>query len=367
MRTMALLLGIMLATGVLRAQTTATVSGVVRDEGGAPIREALVVIDPDSLRLRGRTGDDGRFSFAGVPAGHFEVRVVRIGYRPQSRTIDVAGNALQVEFTLTSIPIPLDTVAVRVSRTGLYGRVFTRGIALLPYEPRPLRGARVQAVNEPHSVTTGNDGRFTMPLAVGSHGVLISLNGYATRLIPVSIAPDGGVEINVVLDSLYAEYQRFDEDQLRGITWRQNRATNPAAFISQHEIDQDAKNLRDAVRYSNSLLSRGVVLRESEQKHDSVCVYLNGKARTGLQLRDIDPKDVEALEVYPPGTIGDRDRLAIFPLGTPCENLWGAVTLPPPTRRELSNGDRRRTNRTRTSTSTANTMTTVIVWTRSRR
>src|SRR5688500_9617196 len=81
-RAVALLVGVIVATSALQAQGTTIVSGVVRDDGGAPVREALVVIDPDSLRLRGRTGVDGRFRIPGVPKGRYEVRVVRIGYRP---------------------------------------------------------------------------------------------------------------------------------------------------------------------------------------------------------------------------------------------------------------------------------------------
>ena len=57
---------------------SSALSGVVSDENGAPVREVLVVIDPDSLSLRTRTGVDGRYRIT-VPAGRFEVRVVRMG------------------------------------------------------------------------------------------------------------------------------------------------------------------------------------------------------------------------------------------------------------------------------------------------
>jgi hypothetical protein len=49
------------------------------------------------------------------------------------------------------------------------------------------------------------------------------------------------------------------------------------------------------------------------------CIYLNGQPRTELALQDIDPNDVEALAVYVPGTLEDRER--------PCER--GAIGLPP--------------------------------------
>ena len=343
----------MVTTSALHAQGTAIVSGSVRDEGGAPVREALVVIDPDSLRLRGRTEVDGRFRIAGVPTGRYEVRVVRIGYRPHSRMIEVDRPELNIVIDLQGIPIPLDTVAVRAARPGLYGLVVTRGIALLPHDPRAIRGARVEAINTPHSGRTDTDGRFSLPqLPAGSHAVLVNLDGYVTRMVPVTIPYDGGVEITVTLDSLYAEYQRRDEDQVRGISARQRRAISPATFVPLHEIDMNAKDLRDGIRYSHALLSRGLVIQGG-------CIYLNGKPRTELALQDIDPKDVEAIEVYPVGTLDDQDRLPGFPRMTPCAGLWGA----PPSAMPATRGRNARTP----MRARGNTMIAIAIWTRGRR
>jgi hypothetical protein len=351
MRLLVWMFGLSLTTTVLHAQGTAVVSGVVRDEAGAPIREVLVVIDPDSLSLRTRTGADGGYRIT-VPTGRYEVRVVRIGYRPQSHTITVTAPSTELNIVLQAVAIPLDTVAVRASRPGLYGLVVTRGIALLPHEPRVLRGARIEAVNSPHNVTTGADGRFNMPqLNAGAHSVMVSLEGFVTRLIPVTIASDGGIELTVVLDSLYAEYQRWDEEQKRGISWRSRRAISPSAFVPLHEIDLEAKDLRDGIRYSESLLSRGLVIRDG-------CIYLNGQPRTELALQDIDPRDVEAIEIYPPNTLDDRDRLPLFPRMTPCEGLWGPQI---PSMRAGRGGGQRVPARNR-----GNTMIAIVIWTRGR-
>lgn len=367
MRPIAWLMGTVLLTSAVNAQGPAVVSGVVRDERGGPIREALVSIDPDSLSLRVRTGADGRYRIT-VPTGRYEVRIVRIGFRPQSHTITVTAPSTELDIVLQSVALPLDTVVVSASRPGLYGLVVTRGMALLPHEPRPLRGARIEAVNTPHNASTGPDGRFSMPqLPGGAHGVMVSLEGFVTRLVPISILPDGGAEITVVLDSLYAEYQRIDEDQLRGVMWRTRRAISPAAFIPQHEIDAGAKNLRDGIRYAHSMLSRGTVIRSGlGGANDTVCVYVDGKARPDVFLQDLDPKDIEALEVYPPNTLEERDRLPLFQRGTDCENLWS--TAPPAAdargqpRRNASAAPRRTPRR-----AGGNTILMVVVWTRGRR
>jgi hypothetical protein len=167
-------------------------------------------------------------------------------------------------------------------------------------------------------------------------------------MLPITIPPDGGIEITVTLDSTYADYQRKDDDALRGISWRVRRAISPAAFVPMHEIDMEAENLRDAIRYSYSLLSRGLIIPGG-------CIYINGQPRTEVVLTDVDPKDVAALEVYVPGTLEDRDRLPPFPRNTPCEGLWASV--PPPFSRQNTRVPvQKRGNR----------LIAIVIWTRGR-
>jgi hypothetical protein len=333
-RVVAFMLGIAVASNGLNAQGTAVVSGMVGDEAGTPVREALIVVDPDSLSLRTRSGADGRYRIT-VPTGRFEVRVVRLGYKPQSRTIDVTESAFELNLTLESVAIPLSTISVRVTRPGLHGQVVTRGIDLLPHEPRPLRGATIEVLNEPYSIKSGADGRFSMPqLPVGSHSVLVTLDRYATRLVPVTIPPDGGMELTFTLDSLYAEYQFREGDQMRQIGSRLRRSGTPATFVSAHELDQSAKELRDGLRFATSVLSRGIILLDKV-----VTVYIDGKPQNPLlQLQDIkmDDLDIQGIEVYPPNTLPTDAGVApgialpggepMFSSGKPAEGSFSSRT-----------------------------------------
>jgi hypothetical protein len=127
-----------------------------------------------------------------------------------------------------------------------------------------------------------------------------------------------------------------------------------------HEIDIEAKDLRDAIRYSHALLSRGLI-------SPGGCIYLNGKPRTELALTDIDPKDVDALEVYVPGTLEDNDRLPPFPIGTPCEFLWGSSAAQSSRGRAPSLGAVRNPGTAPPRhRGRGNTMIAIVIWTRGR-
>jgi hypothetical protein len=367
MKLLPLMLGMSLTTSVLPAQGTGIVSGVVRDEVGAPVREVLVVIDPDSLSLRTRTGGDGSYRIT-VPAGRYEVRVVRIGYKPQSHTIAVAGPTTELDIRLQSIALPLSTVTVRVSRPGLYGQVITRGIELLPHEPRPLADANVEVLNEPFSIKTDADGRFSIPqLPVGSHTIMVRLDRYATRMTPVTVPPEGGIELTFTLDSLYAEYQFRDEDQMRAIGWRMRRASSPATFVSAHEIDPEAESLLQALRYAPSVLSRGIIFQ-----NQPVIIYVDGKlaggqrdvpdsrigttTTQGAMLQDLKPADIAGIEVYP--------AFSLPPDAGGLPGNTGRIGAP-----IFTNGQRGRgsfSNRTLTRTR-GNPATLIMIWTTKRR
>lgn len=300
-----LVLLVCLSSASAMAQGVSVVSGVVRDEAGAPVREALVSIDPDSLSLRARTSADGSYRIFAVPRGRYEIRIVRIGHRPFSQIIDVNAEQVTFDVQLETVPIPLDSVTIRVSRPGLYGRIMSHGMELLRHEPTPVRAATIQVLNEPFRVKSDAEGRFSIPqLAIGAHSILVALDHYVTRLVAVTVPPEGGVEITVTLDSLYAEYQRRDEVQKREIAWRVREARHPSTFVSAHELDPEAKDLRQALRFAPSVLNRGINVMDPRVRP---VIYLDGQ-RTNLHFTDFKADDIAqfaGIEVYPNNTLAD--------------------------------------------------------------
>jgi hypothetical protein len=289
---MVLMLAARAATG---QQPAAAVSGTVRDELGRPVRDAVVVIDADSAAQRTRTSVEGRFRFDRVPTGGHELQVVRIGFRPHRSNVDVPAGGLDVTVTLTAAPMLLDTVAVRVARTGIHGIVTTRGMSLLPHEPRPLRGAIVEILDSPHRTTSAADGRFSVgALGEGAYSLLVRLDRYQSRVLSVYVPAEGGIDVTVIMDSTIADWQRRQDMELREISRRIREATNPSAFVSMQELaGPPGTTLAEALRVAPSTLSRGLLVRD-----DVTCVYVDGDPRPGMIVGDVLADDVQAVEVY---------------------------------------------------------------------
>lgn len=99
--------------GVLPA--AGTITGTVTEAGtGDPIAQAQVNITGTSL---GRsTGDDGRYTIAGVPAGVRTITVRRVGYDPQSREVNVTdGATVTADFALAGATTRLAEIVTTVS------------------------------------------------------------------------------------------------------------------------------------------------------------------------------------------------------------------------------------------------------------
>ena len=291
----------------LRAQdTTGVVTGLVLDELGRPVVEALVALDPDSASAkRARTDAQGQFRLINVRHGRHEFQVVRLGFAPHYATIEVGPYEVQLTIAMQHIPMQLDSIIVRAARTGLFGTVATRGWELMQHDPRPLRRATVEVLDTRFRAGTSEDGRFSLPeLRDGAYSLLIRADGFSARIVPVYVPPDGGVDVTVILDSMVADYQRRDDFQARDVSRRIREADNPAALVSEYELrGPPGRSLRDALREAPSAISRGLIVKD-----DVTCVFVNAEARPRLTADDILAEDVQSVEVYGLSAFGTTMR-----------------------------------------------------------
>ena len=112
-----LLLAGLMASVPSAAEAQGTIDGRVVDEaGGAPLEAAQVVLTGTN-RIE-TTNRDGRFTIRNVPAGPYQVRVLRLGYKPATQGATVAsGETASLSFSLRSAPVQLDELVT--TATGL--------------------------------------------------------------------------------------------------------------------------------------------------------------------------------------------------------------------------------------------------------
>lgn len=135
------------------------VTGVVRDEGGGPVVDAVVTCD--SCEQSVLTGADGRFALGKPPFQREFNLVAKKGRRTALKTV-TEGATQGVELTLKA-------------------GVQLTGTAWLP-DGRPAAGVEIAGVNvdrsEPVSVVTNADGTFSLEVSPGTYRLMLAIPGY---------------------------------------------------------------------------------------------------------------------------------------------------------------------------------------------
>jgi TonB-linked SusC/RagA family outer membrane protein len=106
----------LLASALVWAATTpvlaqnGTISGKVTDQAtGSPLEAARVILTGTSLIET--TNREGQYTFRTVTPGTYQVRVLRLGYRPETQPATLAaGGAVALDFTMTPAPVQLDEI-----------------------------------------------------------------------------------------------------------------------------------------------------------------------------------------------------------------------------------------------------------------
>lgn len=112
---LALLLGLAAAWPRTALAQQARINGLISDSvTGAGLEGARVMLVGTSLIEV--TDRDGRYGFRSVASGNYQLRVLRVGYEPQLRTVAVApGETGELNFALTPSAIQLDEIVVTAS------------------------------------------------------------------------------------------------------------------------------------------------------------------------------------------------------------------------------------------------------------
>src|SRR6266576_1563901 len=112
---LATLFAVPLIALLLTPKTTTAQGGNIRgriaDSTGAPIGQAVIVLDPGGMRATSR--DNGDYSIARVPSGTYAVRLRRLGYAVPAASVTVAeGQTVELNFIVNRAAISLTEVVI---------------------------------------------------------------------------------------------------------------------------------------------------------------------------------------------------------------------------------------------------------------
>lgn len=112
------------------------ISGTITESGGAPVVGAQLLVP--ALALSALSTDGGRFNILGVPAGTYDVRVLRVGYKATSQAgVSVtAGGDANISVTMEPADVHLQTVVVTASRHA--EKITDAAASITPINPRVL-------------------------------------------------------------------------------------------------------------------------------------------------------------------------------------------------------------------------------------
>jgi len=118
---------------IAAAQQGGVAGRVVDSTSKAPIVSAQVQIL--GTPRGAATGDDGRFRIANVRPGIYQVRVIRLGFKALTRSVTVANEMVELEFSLSPVAVSLDEVIT--TATGETTRKREQGNVVGTLSPAP--------------------------------------------------------------------------------------------------------------------------------------------------------------------------------------------------------------------------------------
>jgi hypothetical protein len=97
------------AAAPLAAQGATVQGRITETASGQPIQEARVIVLGTSLFTT--SGQDGKYTVRNVPPGTAEIRVIRVGFTEQKKSVrTIAGETATLDFAMTQSVVQLEEV-----------------------------------------------------------------------------------------------------------------------------------------------------------------------------------------------------------------------------------------------------------------
>lgn len=187
------------------ADPVGTVGGVVFSPDGAP----LAGVEVRAAEQVTRTDASGAWHLA-LPPGEVAVEIGAASTRIEHVPV-VAGQTTELLVTVgppahVSLEAPPATAAAS-TRTGPPGRLTGRVVD--PASGAPLSTVRVFVRGSDVSVTTGEDGTFSLTLPEGPWDLSLVRPGYATGAVTATVVADGEVSVAVTMEKTGLQLSDF--------------------------------------------------------------------------------------------------------------------------------------------------------------
>jgi len=118
----------------------ATLTGRVTTSGGDPLPEARVQIVNTSVAVS--TSSEGRYSLRNVPSGAIEVRVIRVGYTEQKKSVTVSAGSATLDFVMERAIVNLQEIVTTATgetrRVEIGNAISTLGNVTQSVEQTPI-------------------------------------------------------------------------------------------------------------------------------------------------------------------------------------------------------------------------------------
>lgn len=257
------------------------VVGVVVDTMGRAIEGVTVFID--SRKRDMTTSADGTFRFDRIGSDSVTVATRRLGYFPQARRVALGKDGGSVIVVLvpriSSLPPSITSATV----SGLGGIVSDTAL-------HALQGAEVQAVGTGLGPgVTDSSGAFFIEAKPGHYMVRVTEAGHVGQLISVTVPEKGGRRLAIRLTPGRDPSRGRQSAAMNNLNDRLMRRSPTWSKVFTRE-DIAALNVSDV-----AALAR---IGASGSRVDPDCMATLDGNRGRIPLWDLDPDDVEFMEVY---------------------------------------------------------------------
>jgi len=262
--------------------------GIVRDTSAMTIADAEIsIVD---LKRRIVSGADGHFRFDGIRPGKYDVRVRRIGYAPQVRSIDVDDDGGVAEFALVPMPRTLRPVIVNAARGGLSGIVGDTSF-------HALRGAVVRVLGSGRIAETDSSGRFSFSIRPGQYFVSVQRAGFGDQTLMVRVPADSGRHVAIYLAPRSGTQNPRSAHNIEDLATRMasRMTTNSTVYSSDDLAEMGVVWIGEALQ--------NAVTRTAPRTYsvDEDCYAVRNGGPEIISIKGLTKDDIVSMEVYATG------------------------------------------------------------------